>query len=85
MSLSFGKAFGFHRSMDTVGAVIGPVLAFVILGIFSVNFEWVFRVSIIPDLFALFCIAIFVKDVKKHTPAERPVISLRHFNEVKHV
>lgn len=30
-----GKAFGFHRAGDTVGAVLGPLLAFWLLGLFS--------------------------------------------------
>src|SRR5207237_9195874 len=26
-----GRAFGFHRSLDTVGAVLGPLIGFVVL------------------------------------------------------
>ncbi|MCX5802210.1 MAG: MFS transporter [Proteobacteria bacterium] len=75
-----GKAFGFHRTMDTTGAVIGPAVAFAILGLFSGGFHLVFWISIIPGILALFCIAIFVQDVKKHTLTERPQITLRHLN-----
>jgi MFS family permease len=75
-----GKAFGFHRTMDTTGAVIGPAIAFAILGLFSGGFHLVFWISIIPGILALLCIAIFVQDVKKHTLTERPQITLRHLN-----
>jgi len=66
---SLGKAFGFHRSMDTVGAVIGPALAFLILALPGGRFQTVFWISMIPGFFALACIAIFVNDVKRQTHA----------------
>lgn len=77
---TLGKAFGFHRSMDTVGAVIGPTLAFVLMGIFHDKIQTVFWVSIIPGLFALLTIGLFVADVKVRDGAERPRISLRGFD-----
>ena len=66
--------------MDTVGAVIGPALAFLILALPGGRFQTVFWVSMIPGFFALACIAIFVNDVKRQTPANidsgiRPSIS----------
>ncbi len=77
---TLGKAFGFHRSMDTVGAVIGPTLAFALMGIFHDRIQTVFWVSIIPGLFALLTIGLFVTDVKLRDGAERPRISLRGFD-----
>lgn len=58
-----GRAFGFHRAMDTIGAVIGPAIAFGLLSLTSNNMRLVFWISIIPGLFAIATIAIFVKDV----------------------
>jgi MFS family permease len=52
-----GKSFGFHRSMDTVGAVIGPALAFLILALTGGKFQTVFWISMIPGFFALACIS----------------------------
>jgi MFS family permease len=75
-----GKAFGFHRAMDTVGAVIGPVLAFSLMGIFHGRFHSVFWMSIIPGLLAVLTIAFFVKDVKRGSGDERPKISLSGFD-----
>jgi MFS family permease len=77
-----GKSFGFHRSMDTVGAVIGPALAFLILALSGGKFQTVFWISMIPGFFALACIAIFVNDTKR-IPADlekgvHPSISLGH-------
>ena len=62
---SLGKSFGFHRSMDTVGAVIGPALAFLILALTGGKFQTVFWISIVPGFFALACIAIFVNDTNR--------------------
>ena len=42
-----GRAFGFHRSMDHAGAVIGPLLAFALLSA-EADLQHVFAVSAIP-------------------------------------
>jgi len=62
-SKNMGRAFGFHRAMDTVGAVLGPAIAFGILAISSNNMRLVFWLSIIPGLLAIGTIALFVKDI----------------------
>ncbi|OHE58134.1 MAG: MFS transporter [Thermodesulfovibrio sp. RBG_19FT_COMBO_42_12] len=67
-----GRAFGFHRSMDTLGAVIGPALAFLLLGIFSNNYRIVFWLSMIPGAIAVLLIILFIKEKKK----EREKISI---------
>ncbi|MFH1428720.1 MAG: MFS transporter [Candidatus Margulisiibacteriota bacterium] len=57
-----GKAFGFHRAMDTMGAVVGPLLAFIILPLFNQDFRMVFLLSFIPALLALLLIVFFVRE-----------------------
>jgi MFS family permease len=42
-----GRAFGFHRSMDHAGAVLGPLLAFGLLAA-QVDLEDVFLASVLP-------------------------------------
>ncbi len=77
-----GRAFGFHRSMDTMGAVVGPALAFFLLGLFSNNYRWLFWLSMIPGVIAVLLIIFFITE-KKRTPAaypERPKLTLRHFD-----
>jgi len=75
-----GKAFGFHRSMDTVGAIIGPGIAFALMGLFHSSIQTVFWFSIIPGIFAIVTIALFVQDVKGTRGAEKPKISLKGFD-----
>jgi MFS family permease len=67
-----GKSYGFHRAMDHLGAVIGPLLAIMALltlvlwfGVKDslVALRWTFILSIIPGAFAVLTIVFFVKEV----------------------
>jgi len=60
-----GRAFGFHRSLDTMGAVVGPALAFFLLGLFSNNYRMVFWLSMIPGVIAVLLIIFFITEKKK--------------------
>lgn len=70
-----GKVFGFHRSMDTVGAAIGPVVALLFLYFLPGEYKLLFIIAFIPGVFAIFLTA-FLKDKK----TERPVVKKQiHF------
>jgi MFS family permease len=60
-----GQIFGFHRSMDTTGAVIGPVLALVYLYYYPQDYKTLFLVAFVPGLFAVLA-SFFLKDKKIH-------------------
>lgn len=45
-----GKVFGFHRSMDTLGAVIGPALALLFLYWYPGNYKLLFLIAFLPGL-----------------------------------
>lgn len=76
------RAFSFHRSMDTVGAVVGPAIAMLLLQLHSGNYQMVFWLSMVPGIMAVFTIILFIRDKRTaaYTPGERPRLSLRHFN-----
>lgn len=76
------RAFSLHRSMDTLGAVVGPLTAFFILGLFQNNYRLVFWMSIIPGIIAVLLIIFFIteKGKERTLAAERPRLTLRHFN-----
>jgi len=57
-----GKAFGLHRSLDQIGAVIGPFMAFVAVPI--IGMRGVFWFSFIPAAIALMILLFFVQDTK---------------------
>lgn len=48
-----GAVFGFHRSMDTFGAVAGPIAAIVLLYFFPGKYSWIYLFALIPSVFAI--------------------------------
>lgn len=56
-----GKAFGIHRTIDQMGAIAGPLVAFAILQ--SIDIHAVFLVSLIPGAIAVIILIFFVKEV----------------------
>ena len=61
-----GNVFGFHRAMDTLGAVIGPLLALLYLYFYPAQYKTLFFIAFIPSLFAVG--ASFLIKEKKSTP-----------------
>lgn len=59
---NLGRSFGYHRAMDTLGAVVGPAVAFVILLLFTGNYRLVFWLSLIPGIIAVLIIVFFIKE-----------------------
>ena len=57
-----GKAFGFHRSMDTLGACIGPLLALLFLAALKENIRIVFLIAFIPAALAVLTLVFFLKE-----------------------
>ncbi|MFA6037079.1 MAG: MFS transporter [Legionellales bacterium] len=68
-----GTAFGLRQSLDTWGAVIGPLLAMLGMFVFADNFHAVFMFAIIPALLSVFILMIFVKEPKT-APITEPVV-----------
>jgi MFS family permease len=80
-----GLAFGFNRAADHLGAVIGPVVAFVLMSIYAANpqiptvteYQKVFLVASVPVVLGLFIIVFFVKeDNKPKNAIEIPKVKL---------
>jgi MFS family permease len=57
---SYGHAFGFHRMMDTLGAIIGPSIAFFLLPL--IGFRNIFLIAFIPGLLAILVFALFTRE-----------------------
>lgn len=81
-----GRAFGFHRAMDTIGAVAGPLLGVALLG-WAQGLSWrdasgpfrlVLWLSVIPGLLAVLVFLALVKD-----PAHSPNPALRFFTSLR--
>jgi MFS family permease len=67
-----GKVFGFHRSMDTMGAVLGPTIALIYLYYHPGNYKALFLIAFLPGVVAiLFTLFIKEKTIKKNTELKR--------------
>ena len=58
-----GKVFGFHRSMDTLGAVLGPLFALLYLRWHPEDYKTLFFIAFIPGIIAVVC-SLLLKDKK---------------------
>ena len=79
---SFARAFNFHRAMDTFGAVLGPLIAFILLAAYKENYRLVFWLSIIPGVIAVALIIIFIQDVPvpAHVREKKLELSVKRFD-----
>ncbi len=59
-----GKGYGFHRAMDSIGAILGATIAFILFPIFG--FKNIFLYAFIPGIIAVICI-FFIKEKKSVT------------------
>lgn len=70
-----GAAFGLRQSLDTVGALLGPLLAVGLMLLWANDFRAVFQVAIIPGLLAALLVLVGVKESRGRsaTPPSNPV------------
>ncbi len=66
-----GRAFGFDRAMDNVGALLGPLLASGLLLVFAGRLRTVFALSLVPGLLAVATLVFGVP--RTPPPAAEPV------------
>ncbi len=65
-----GKVFGFHRSLDTFGAVIGPALALIYLYYFPQDYTTLFFIAFVPGLASIFA-SFYLKDKNNAAPTTK--------------
>jgi MFS family permease len=67
----YGNAFGFERAMDTIGAVLAPLLALALTQA-GVSYRTIFALTLIPGLMAVLAIGVFVPETPRPPqPARR--------------
>lgn len=69
-----GKAYGFQRTMDGIGSVLGALLAFFLLPI--LGYRNIFLFAFIPSVIAVFII-LFIKEKKTYLKKKTKKISLK--------
>src|SRR6266536_319512 len=76
-----GLAFGFHRAMAHLGAVIGPLAGYLLVYLFVVNrsapsakeFTKIFLSASVPGLAAVLVAMFFIRESRRrHTPSPKP-------------
>ncbi len=80
-----GLAFGFNRAMDKAGAVLGLLIAALVVWLAQANtlelskntFQKIVLISLVPSFLAVLSIAIGAKDVAVKGQREAPKISLK--------
>lgn len=70
---TYGRAYGFERAMDNLGAVVGPLLAIVLVG--AVGTRWAIAFSVIPGLLAALAIIYAIRHTTR--PRSQPREPLR--------
>lgn len=73
-----GRIFGFHRSMDTLGAVTGPTLSLLFLWLYPGNYRQLFLFAFIPGLLAI-ALSFVLKDKRTHSAGKKAPVSFWAF------
>ncbi|MCX7751266.1 MAG: MFS transporter [Blastocatellia bacterium] len=76
---AYGNAFGFERAMDTVGALVAPVLALSLLTA-GASYRHIFALALIPGTLATLAIALFVSEARRPPQPSRTL-----FTDVRHL
>ena len=66
-----GLAFGLHRTMDTLGAVLGPLVALLLVQL-DVPLRWIFAIAVVPGLLSVLAIAA----LRARAPGAAPALRL---------
>jgi MFS family permease len=77
-----GRAFGIHRTIDQLGAIVGPITAFALLQV--VDIRAIFLLSLIPGAIAVLILVFFVKEVvmKRSSSTAARITMLSNINRV---
>jgi MFS family permease len=68
-----GRAFGFHRAMDHLGAALGPILATMFLLAWPGQLRLLFLLTIVPGLIVVGLLLMGLRERPVATPPEQPL------------
>ncbi len=60
-----GKSFGLQKAMDNSGAIVGPLIAFLLLSILPGDYRLIFLIAGIPAIIGVFVILFGIKEAGK--------------------
>jgi MFS family permease len=76
-----GTSYGLRQSLDTVGAVLGPAIAMLLMLLLADDFTAVFWIAVIPAFLSLAVIVFAVHDPERpgaSAPPRSPLTAVRH-------
>jgi MFS family permease len=65
-----GASYGLRQSLDTIGAVLGPLLALVLMYVLADNFSAVFWIAVVPAFTSFAVILLWVHEPERPTTKE---------------
>ncbi len=72
-----GKVFGFHRALDTMGAVLGPTAALIYLNFYPKDYKTLFFLAVIPGILSVL-LSLILKD--KNIRKEKSKVKVGFFS-----
>src|SRR5256712_11232600 len=78
-----GKAFGFHRSMDTTGAILGPIVTLVLLGTVAASltlaeqYRLVLLLAAIPAVLSVLIVLLVREPQRARVPSQTLRVAFR--------
>ncbi len=76
------KVFSFHRGMDTLGAVVGPLIALWLLNSYPNDFKRVFILSAIPSVIAVLLLMFYIREQKRETTIQTSKrVAIKHLDK----
>lgn len=77
-----GAAFGLRQSLDTMGALLGPLVAIGLMSALGKNVRAVFWIAAIPAIVAVIALIVGIEEPKQHAASGRRA-ALPHWSELR--
>jgi MFS family permease len=77
-----GRAFGLRQSLDTIGALLAPIAAIVLMWAFAGDIQAVYWVAIIPALCSVTLAWVALREPKKHVDLSKAAPALSGFRNL---
>ena len=77
-----GRAYGLRQSLDTVGAVMAPLLAITLMALLADDIRLVFWIAAIPAVLAVLLAWLALREPERHAAADKPQPFFAGFREI---
>jgi MFS family permease len=71
-----GASYGLRQSLDTIGAVVGPLAAIALMALSSDNFRFVFWIAVVPAFISLAVMVFVVQEPSRQETDTKPRLRL---------